>query len=82
MLNNFKDFCRISFFNLYQCIKGWLSMLCSNCIFIQVVFNGCDQDFIAAQAPKKNMFSGFWQLVLENDVSVIGTVQKFPNYYK
>ena len=31
---------------------------------------------IAAQAPKLNMFSSFWQLVLDQNVVVIGEVIK------
>ena len=36
------------------------------------------QDIIAAQAPKKNMFSGFWQLVLDQKVRVIGRMVIWP----
>ena len=32
------------------------------------------QDIIAAQAPKLNMFSGFWQLVLDQNVTAIGMI--------
>ena len=33
------------------------------------------QDIIAAQAPKLNMFSGFWQLVLDQNITAIGTIE-------
>ena len=31
-----------------------------------------DQNFIAVQAPTAAMFAGFWQLVWEQDVGIIG----------
>ena len=30
-----------------------------------------EQKILAAQAPKPNMYSGFWQLVVDQDVSLI-----------
>ena len=36
-----------------------------------IEFPGYDQKFLAVQAPKPNMFDGFWQLVVEQNVTVI-----------
>ena len=38
----------------------------------KINFPHLDENIIAAQAPKKSMFAGFWQLVWEQDVGVIG----------
>eukprot|EP00092_Neocalanus_flemingeri_P029739 GFUD01032287.1.p1 GENE.GFUD01032287.1~~GFUD01032287.1.p1 ORF type:complete len:263 (-),score=84.71 GFUD01032287.1:162-869(-) len=36
-----------------------------------VNFDGIDQRILAVQAPKRDMFSGFWQLVVDQNVSLI-----------
>ena len=40
--------------------------------FFKINFPDLDQNIIAVEAPKKSMFAGFWQLVWEQDVGVIG----------
>ena len=39
-------------------------------------FAGLSQKIIAAQAPKENMVSGFWQMILDNNVRVIVMITK------
>ena len=39
-------------------------------------FSQFEQKILAVQAPKKNMVSGFWQLVLDNNVTVIVMITK------
>ena len=39
--------------------------------FLQINFAGMNQKIIAAEAPKKNMVPGFWQMILDNKVTVI-----------
>ena len=39
-------------------------------------FSGLSQKIVAAQAPKENMVSGFWQMVLDNNVRVIVMITK------
>ena len=42
-------------------------------IFIfKVNFPTLDQKIIAIQAPRENMFDGFWQLAIEQNVGLIG----------
>ena len=40
-------------------------------LITQFVFDGVAQRFLAVQAPKPDMFSGFWQLVVDQNVSLI-----------
>eukprot|EP00092_Neocalanus_flemingeri_P013363 GFUD01014407.1.p1 GENE.GFUD01014407.1~~GFUD01014407.1.p1 ORF type:complete len:362 (+),score=127.59 GFUD01014407.1:1586-2671(+) len=41
-----------------------------------VNFEDFDQQILAVQAPKKNMVSGFWQMVIDNKVSTIVMITK------
>ena len=45
-------------------------------LILQIKFDDFDQQILAAQAPKKNMVSGFWQMVLDQEVSVIVMITK------
>ena len=42
----------------------------------QVNFEGMEQKILAVQAPKPDMYSGFWQLVVDQDVSLIVMITK------
>ena len=44
-------------------------------IIVKINFDGLDQNIIAIQAPKENMFHGFWQLVVEQNVGLIGQLR-------
>ena len=45
-------------------------------MILQIKFADFDQKILAVQAPKKNMVSGFWQMVLDQEVSVIVMITK------
>ena len=45
-------------------------------VILQIKFADFDQKILAVQAPKKNMVSGFWQMVLGQEVSVIVMITK------
>ena len=45
-------------------------------MILQIKFANFDQKILAVQAPKKNMVSGFWQMVLDQEVSVIVMITK------
>ena len=67
---------------IYPCYKIDFYSICSGSIktfktdsdYLQIDFPNVEQPIIAAQAPKAKMFSSFWQLVLEQNVVVIGRV--------
>ena len=48
----------------------------------QVVFDGVAQLFLAVQAPKPDMFSGFWQMVVDQNVSLIIMITKLVENQK
>ena len=52
-----------------QSISGTFPSTYINASLIE--FPGYAQQFLAVQAPKPNMFDGFWQLVVEQNVTVI-----------
>ena len=45
-------------------------------------FKELDQNIIAVQAPKPNMFTGFWQLVIDQNVTVIVMITKLTEKNK
>ena len=51
-------------------------------LITQVVFDGVAQRFLAVQAPKPDMFSGFWQLVVDQNVSLIIMITKLVENQK
>jgi protein tyrosine phosphatase len=48
----------------------------------QVNFEGLEQKILAVQAPKPDMFSGFWQLVVDQNVSLIIMITKLVENQK
>ena len=76
---NFINNSRISQILLHQCILGKHLSFCFSPLYIcafKVKFSQFEQKILAAQAPKKNMVSGFWQMVLDNNVTVIVMITK------
>ena len=45
-------------------------------VYFKINFPQFEQKIIAVQAPKNNMVSGFWQMVLDNNVTVIVIITK------
>ena len=45
-------------------------------------FEGIDQKILAVQAPKPDMYSGFWQLVVDQNVSLIVMITKLVENQK
>ena len=45
-------------------------------VYFKINFSQFERKILAVQAPKKNMVSGFWQMVLDNNVTVIVMITK------
>ena len=62
--------------NLTNALKTVKNQLKAAFLPHQVNFQGIEQKILAAEAPRPDMNSGFWQLVVDQDVSLIVMITK------